>query len=166
MVVDVRRGIRVADHDLLEIRPGRLEQTHLLEADTGEQRVRRDRHRHLALGGGDGPEDAFLGRRDRAVVRCDLAQQPRPDARRAEALGEIVDEQLDDLRVAHAGEPGRVELLPVEAGARDDVQARVARDLGEALGIGIEAVDRLVDEGAPARIPVVAPARCAPGPCR
>ena len=85
---------------------------------------------------------AGVVRRRAGRRRPDLAEQPCPDTRVAEAEPYLVGEplrQLLDRRLANSGRVGR---LDVYAGALDDVQAGGPRHTRDGLRVDPDALDR------------------------
>ena len=109
MVVDVGRGVDVADHELVDIGAGSLESLSLVHPDAREQCMGGNGYADLALGLSARPNDPVFGRRNHAVMRSDLTDDAGPDVRACETPGEVRDQQPDDIGFGHVRQPWRME---------------------------------------------------------
>jgi hypothetical protein len=119
----------VTDDDVARIDAGVLENVELLERGFPRNpRVREDGEVGRQVGSRDGPEYLPLVPGD-IVPRSDLAKHAR-------LVGlSLFDECLRDLLLAHRPDLFRVERLRVEAGAGDDRQTGLERDLPQEVDV-------------------------------
>ena len=141
VVVEVRIRVGVADDDPAGSAPSSSKIAQLGEAHGRQDRVGRDREAGPPRGPGGRPMDALLGGRDPRLVRPDLADDPRPDARlphpvgRSRATSSSARSSTDRRSIERVR---RVVRRPVPAAAHDDVEAA---GLGQAAQPGRVAPD-------------------------
>src|SRR5438445_7156891 len=79
-----------------------------------------------------------------------LAEQTGAHVRPVDANLDRANESRRQLVDRHAGDPGRMRERPVNARPHQDLDTTALRDTPQRLGLWIEAVDRHVDQAAPA----------------
>ena len=144
----MRIGIGVADDDPRRIGALVLEDAQLLETDGESTLCVVMAEPRAASCPGRGAMDALLQRRYPGLVGPDLADDPRSDARIADAVGRLADELVRQVvdRSSVDQRLGRVVRPSIPAAAHHDVEAGGAGDTGEPGRIAADTRHRQIDQ--------------------